>query len=164
MRKLSAFLVYAVGLATLSLLGLQVGKAIASAPSPQPVLGAVSLRPNNVTALLTILNGQPIRFQLPDGGPSGMYGSGEQCMAVTPGLIYKLTPPSPIYLCTPSPTAGNGASGTTWDGGCNSTAADMNMGDYIGANVEHYVNTKDCTTICQVPASGSVNTPVFLMQ
>jgi hypothetical protein len=71
-----------------------------------------------------------------------------------------------MYLCTPSP-AGMAQAGTspgTWDGGCGSTAADVNMGDYIGANVEHYVVVNDATNMCQLPSTGSVNTPVFRMQ
>lgn len=139
------------------------GLAVLILAAGAALLGATFNRPYNDLQLFTMLNGQPIRFVMPDGGASGMFGSGQQCMAVTPGDVMKLTPPAAIYLCLPSPTAAGGT-GVVWDGGCNSTATDMNMGDYIGSNVEHYVVNKDATFMCQMPVTGSVSTPVFRLQ
>lgn len=130
-------------------------------------LAAFAVRPGSDLALFLRLNGQPTRWVMADGGASGMFGSGQQCMTVQPNDVLKLTPSAAVYLCTPSPTGKTMTTGDSpgaWDGGCSSTATDVQMGDYVGANVEHYVVTGDATNICQVPSTGSVNTPVYRMQ
>lgn len=131
------------------------------------LLAAFAVRPGSDLALFWRLNGQPTRWVMADGGASGLFGSGQQCMTVQPNDVIKLTPSAAMYLCVPSPlgkTMTTGDSPGTWDGGCSSTATDVQAGDYVGANVEHYVVTGDATNLCQVPVTGSVNSPVFRMQ
>lgn len=134
------------------------GLAIAAVPG-SAVTSAVLARPPGEFSMFTMLNGEPTRWTMPDGGQSGMYGSGIQCMPVPPpgvtgGVVLKMQASAAAYLCV----------GST-DGGCNTTVTDINYGDPLAASTNVFVILRDDTTrVCQLPVTGSVNTPVFRMQ
>jgi len=117
-------------------------------------------RPTNETALLTQLNGVPARFVMVDGGVSGMYGTGMQCVPITGGYVYKLKPLAPVnYVVRPQP-------GVTWDGGMSQAVGDMNFGDPLQPWQAEYVLThKTSTHICQTTDAGSsAATPVWRVE
>lgn len=113
-------------------------------------------RPQNDTALLLQLNGEPRRWLMEDGGWSGMYGSGIQCMKIYSGDTLLLEPSAEIHLCMGQMDGG-------WDGGCNTTVTDPNYG--VTFSTDKYLSTQNKTAlICEVPTSGSANVPVFTIK
>lgn len=143
-------------LATLTLIGLAgLVLSVASSASwafigPSQVLPAVlaAPRPQSPGPVITLLNGQPTRWVMADGGLSGMYGPGVQCMVAPAGAVVKLNPLNAIHLCV-RPT----------DGGCTATATDQNYGDYLAAQSPHWVVLRDDAAdggevLCSVPAAG----------
>lgn len=133
------------------------------------VIGAFSApvaeaRPPGELPLFLQLNGAPTRWVMPDGGQSGMFGSGTQCMpissATTGGCqVIKFTPSAKVHTCT-----------GTLDAGCVTTVTDPNYGDPVAADTPTYMVLPDnlgntaSNWLCQVPATGSANTPVFCMR
>lgn len=128
------------------------------------VLGALAAstvaqaRPPNSFPLELQLRGEATRYSMRDAGPSGMYGSGVQCMTgtteVPTGAVLEFIPSAAIYLCT-NPT----------DAGCSATPTDRNFGEPVAAGAVALITLRDSTTlICQVPATGTVNTAVFQMR
>ncbi len=120
-------------------------------------LGALLLmaaRPSSEFGMLTQLNGQPERWLMADGGPSGMFGPSRACMPVTAGDTILIQPFNAIQLCVQST-----------DGGCNTTVTDENYGVYLPAAVDRFMvlnmtrtNSDGTATavsnICSVPAPG----------
>ncbi len=137
-----------------------LGLSVATASPASAVTAAMLARPPGEFPLFLQLNGEATRWVMPDGGQSGIYGSGIQCMPVPPpgatgnGVVLKFQPSAAAFLCV-----------GTLDGGCYSNVLDPNYGDPIAAATNYYVVLRDQTAaICQVPLTGSVNTPVFRMQ
>jgi hypothetical protein len=128
------------------------------------VLGALSAgslahaRPPTPYTLDLQVRGEAVRYFMRDAGPSGMYGSGVQCMTgtteVPTGAVLEFIPSAAIHLCT-NPT----------DAGCSATQTDLNYGEPVAAGAVAVITVRDSTTlICQVPVSGSVNTAVFQLR
>lgn len=136
-------------------------KTIASVVTAFFVVGGVLLlmgaapRPISEGTLLNKINGETSRWRMTDGGASGMFGSGIQCMPIPATVsVIKAIPSAAVHLCFP-PDAG-------WDGGCNSTVTDINFGDPLLANTPVEIVLQQTTAqICMVPATGSANVPVF---
>jgi hypothetical protein len=135
-------------------------------------VGAATMaaRPGNEFNLLTNLNGQEVRWLLPDGGPSLMSGSGIQCMDVR-GLpaaansTVELVPLNTINLCEVSTTSNTGMAGTRWDGGCGLNANDPNAGVPLQPLVPKYLLLKSTTThLCQVSDAGTATTIGYSLQ
>lgn len=127
-------------------------------------------RPGTEFDMLTRLNGQEVRWLLPDGGPSLMSGSGIQCMDVR-GLpaaansTVELVPLMPINLCEVSVTSNTGMAGTHWDGGCGLNANDPNAGVPLQPFIPKYVLLKSTTThLCQVSDAGTAVTQAYSLQ
>lgn len=124
----------------------------------------MAARPGNEFILLTELNGQEVRWTMADGGQSGMFGSGTQCMPLAQipaaaNLTVQVNPLNPINLCVRSSLAG------TWDGGCSMTATDVNFGVPLQPFVPKFILLSSTAThLCQVSDAGSATTPVFSMQ
>ncbi len=115
----------------------------------------MAARPGSEFGMLMQLNGQPQRWLMADGGPSGMFGPSKACMPVTGGDVLLIQPFNGIQLCV-QPT----------DGGCNTTVTDENFGVYLPAAVDRFVvldlyransdgTQTAVTSICSVPAPGS---------
>ena len=121
-------------------------------------------RPSTEAAMLQPLNGEPTRWFMSDGGASGMYGSGQQCMSVDGGSVLKMNPTADAYFCFRT-SLSDGGYANGWDGGCNTIAGDINCGDLAVGGQPYFIILQSTTNkICQVPASGSVSTPVFKMK
>jgi hypothetical protein len=123
-------------------------------------------RPQNEVSVLQKLNGEAHRWTMNDGGQSGMFGSGLQCMYITPGDVLKMTPSADVVVCARGVSLypDGGSDGGQWDGGCNTTVTDINYGDPAAANNPYFMLTLDTTQqVCMVPATGSANVPVFKM-
>ena len=133
-------------------------------------LGALAVsRPGNEYLLLTLLNGQENRWGMSDGGVSGMYGTGQQCMPlagvpVSSNGVLEVMPTVPINLCMRSTALLQGPGGTTWDGGCNAIAGDINFGVPLQPYVPKFVSIGTATHLCQVSDGGTAATPVFALQ
>lgn len=121
------------------------------------LLGVTANRPQSDAILFLKLNGEPRRWAMSDGGQSGMFGSGVQCMNVTGGDVLKMTPLADVLICVPEIDGG-------WDGGCSTTATDIHYGDPAPANNPYYLVLQDSTPrVCMVPVTGSANVPAFKM-
>lgn len=117
---------------------------------------AHAARPQNDTTLLLQLNGEPRRWIMSDGGLSGMFGSGLQCMPISGGETLLLQPSAEVHLCVNQLDAG-------WDGGCNTTVTDLNYG--AAFSTDKYLSTQNTTKmICEVPTTGSANVPAFILK
>lgn len=125
----------------------------------------MAARPGNEYLLLLNLNGEEVRWVMADGGVSGMYGSGQQCMPVAQlpaacNSTIEVVPTAPINLCERSTSVGQG-----WDGGCNTIVGDMNFGIPLQPYVSKFIVLRSQTThLCQAGDAGSVVTPVFGLQ
>lgn len=140
-----------------------------------PLLMAAG-RPGTELNLLTGLNGEEVRWTMFDGGQSGMYGSGLQCMPVAdlPAAangVVELQPLQPIVLCERSTTrlpvmaADGGVLVPRWDGGCNQIVGDPNFGVQLQPSAPKYVVLRaDTTHLCQASDAGTANTAVFAVQ
>lgn len=140
------------------LVGFLMGLAIAALASS----GTAEARPASEFQLFTLLNGEPRRWQMPDAGWSGTYGSAVSCFPVSrticPGGVLKFTPPAKIHVCL-------GQVGNSWDGGCVTTTTDPNYGDPAAADTPAFLVLQDGTnTVCSIPATGSATTPFFCLQ
>lgn len=128
-------------------------------------VATMAARPGTEFDMLSHLNGQEVRWSLPDGGASGMSGSGIQCMDVRnlpapANSVVEVMPLNPINLCYVSITAV-----PPWDGGCGLNANDINAGVPLQALVPKYALLKSSTThLCQVSDAGTATTIVFSMQ
>jgi hypothetical protein len=142
------------------------------------VLGAAVLlmaaRPGTELQLFTQLNGQPVRWALPDAGASGLYNSsGQACAKLTGGSplpvqVVMVVPEVPINICvrpaTSTFTSGSWTN-TGWDGGCNSITKDFNFGVPLQPYVPWYVVVDpNATQICAVSDGGLVSAALWLMQ
>jgi hypothetical protein len=126
------------------------------------LIAAVALaasRPPSDFALNLMLYGHPTRFVMADGGVSGMYGTGLQCMPITGGKVYLLEGHTNFNLCVrPTPD------GVTWDGGCNHVIGDLNFGTELPARTPQYVTPwESATHFCQVTDAGTGSTAVWRM-
>lgn len=124
--------------------------------------GVAEARPPSPFLLDTFLKGEPRRWLMPDAGWSSTVGSAVSCLPVTstycPTGVLKLTPPAKVHVCV-------GQTSGTWDGGCVIAAGDPNYGDPAAADAPYFLTVKsDTATVCTMPATGSVTTPIFCMQ
>lgn len=135
----------------------------------------MAARPGSEFNLLTNLNGEEVRWVMVDGGPSGMYGTGQQCMPVAQlpaaaNNVVEVVPTVPIVLCEKSTSAyllsSSGTSlGYKWDGGCSGAIGDNNYGVPLQPWVSKFVVLRSSTThLCQVTDGGTANTPVYSLQ
>lgn len=126
---------------------------------------ALAARPASEFQMFMLLNGQPARWTMTDGGQSGLYASsGTACAPLSGGSasIIKLTPNGPLNLCVRPTTTGGGKD---WDGGCNTIAGDVNFGDPVPALTAHYVLLDPAAThVCGVSDAGVIQTAIFRMQ
>ena len=119
-------------------------------------------RPASEFNLFTMLNGHRIRWTLPDGGASGLFAaSGTTCFTFTPAQqqVLLFVPELPVNVCIrPDST------GVAWDGGCNLTTTDPNLGDPLLPWVPWFeVVDPQATTICGISDAGVVRTPIWRM-
>lgn len=116
-------------------------------------------RPSSEFGMLQQLNGEPQRWLMADGGPSGMFGPSMSCMPVlaTGPRVLLLQPLNNTLVCI-MPT----------DGGCNATVTDENYGMFLPAQVDRYIVLDDyrvnslgtqmaVNAICSLPAAGSLD-------
>jgi hypothetical protein len=119
-------------------------------------------RPASEFSLVMQLNGMPIRWQLPDGGMSGLFGAGQQCADLSSGQgtavqTVLIVPEQTMNLCI-RPDAVNQA----WDGGCNAIDQDINFGVPLGAWVPQYVVLDaKANSICGVSDAGTFRAPMW---
>lgn len=122
-------------------------------------------RPGSEFIMLTDLNGQEVRWTMADGGPSGMFGTGQQCMPLAQlpaaaNSTIEVMPGAPINLCVRS-----AFSAPSWDGGCNGIATDPNFGVPLQPFVPKFMLLSSTAThLCQVSDAGTGVTSVFSMQ
>ncbi len=134
-------------------------------------------RPGSEQELIQALNGQQVRWLLPDGGPSGVFtvsdggaANNMGCMPILGGTypggvpaspkVLVFVPLQPLNVCmqqnvfTPAPGQ--------WDGGCNTNPASINYGVPVPVGVPQYI-TPDSTMrqLCFVGDGGSLAVPVF---
>ena len=147
-------------------------KRIALMLAAVPLL--IAARPQSDLQLFTQLNGQPVRWQLPDAGQSGLYvASGVSCMTLDSGTlggqpfkpnVVMLVPETPMNVCVRPMVDSNGVR-LPFDGGCNLIEGDINFGVAIQPNLPHFIVLHpNATTICGVSDAGIVRSPVFQMQ
>lgn len=135
----------------------------------------MAARPGDQFRLFTQLNGQPVRWTLPDGGFSGLYAaSGIACMPLSGGTTINGSgaavsfTPSVVLLETS--TASNvcfrpSQVSPKWDAGCNLTDTDENFGVPTQAFVPQYVVLDVAATqICAVSDAGTVRVSVWGVQ
>lgn len=129
------------------------------------VAALMAARPGSEYSMLTLLNGEEVRWTMADGGQSGMFGTGQQCMPVASlpaaaNSTVEVVPTVPINLCERSTSAF-----PPWDGGCNTIAGDINFGVPLQPYVSKWILLRSSTThLCQVTDAGTAVTPVFSMQ
>lgn len=134
----------------------------------------MAARPGTDLQLLTQLNGQPVRWQLPDAGPSGLYAaaSGLACAQLTGSLpqpiqVVMLMPDTPLNVCVrpASSTKAPAPIALQWDGGCNTIARDFNFGVPVQPYAPYYVVVDTAATqICATGDGGTVSGSLWLMQ
>ena len=137
-------------------------------------IGIAAVRPGELP-MFQMLNGQPIRWTMTDGGESGLYGTPPQCapLAGSGGAtgitaqVIKLTPDVPVNLCVrPALGANVPGTGVGWDGGCSNVVGNPNFGDPLQPNQAHYVllsGDPQATYICAHSDAGTVATAIFRM-
>ena len=142
----------------------------------------MATRPGNEYQLFIQLNGQPMRWRLPDAGQSGIFttfdagaGNASGCMTLRGGVVrgpgdgapWAFTPSTvvivastPINLCVrPS------AQAPYWDGGCSTSDTDENFGVPLQPNVPQYVTVDtNATAICAASDAGFILAPIFGVQ
>jgi hypothetical protein len=134
----------------------------------------IAARPQSDLQLFTQLNGQPVRWRLPDGGSSGLYAaSGIAYASLDGGLlngqafqpnVVLFVPETPTNICIRPSVDSNGRR-MAWDGGCNMIAGDENFGVGLQPYVPYYfVPHPNATTIVGVSDAGLVRGALFQMQ
>lgn len=135
----------------------------------------MAARPGTDLELFSKLNGQPVRWQLPDAGPSGLYAaaSGKACAQLTGSLpqpiqVVMLMPDTPMNVCVkPASITQPGANtpiALQWDGGCSATATDFNFGVPVQPYVPYYVVLDSATKqICATGDGGTVSGSLWIM-
>jgi hypothetical protein len=114
----------------------------------------MAARPISELQLFTQLNGQPVRWRMPDGGQSGIFtvydagaanamacallsdavqwtgatlaDGGRATTALTPNVLM-LMPEVPVNICV-RPQVDASGKALPWDGGCNGSTSDINAG------------------------------------
>ncbi len=144
--------------------------------------GAVLLmaaRPVSELQLMTQLNGQPIRWTLADGGPSGLFSQFDAgslnsvaCVplvgtlngqAFTPNVI-ELLPEVPMNVCI-RPMVGLNGVALPWDGGCSGATTGVNGGVAIQPWAPWFVVPHvNATHICAASDAGYVRGALFQLQ
>ena len=131
------------------------------------LIAAVALaatRPAGELQMFTMLNGHPTRWVMTDGGVSGMYGTGIQCVPLTTCAsatcsTLLVVPTAPVnVMLRPSPNQ-------TWDSGMSQVVGDLNFGEPLQPWVPRYfVPHGGATHLCQTTDAGSsAATPVWQM-
>lgn len=126
------------------------------------VVALMAARPGTEKDLMTNLNGEEVRWVMADGGISGMYGTGQQCMPVASipaacNNVVEVVPTVPINLCERST-----ALAERWDGGCSTITGDKNFGVPLQPYVSKFIVLRNTTThLCQVGDGGTAATAVF---
>lgn len=146
------------------------------------VLGGVALmaaRPGSEWQLVQQLNGQPVRWKLPDAGWSGVFSNTQvACMMLAgaknvqngTGLANTPTTVVPDVLLVTPLVSGNlcirpSVFSTAWDGGCNGIVADENYGVPMAANVPQYITPDSkATHVCFYSDAGVVLTPIWMVK
>lgn len=137
----------------------------------------MAARPGTELNIVTQLNGQPTRFLLADGGPSGIFTTFDGgvlnsvgCMPLTGATtlggttvvpnVLMVVPATSMALCVrPSPSA------PKWDGGCNLSPGDLNYGVPVQAGVPQYLTpSSTATQLCAASDAGQVQLPVWWME
>ena len=153
-------------LLTLSLLGLAVL--------------VMAARPASDLQLFTQLNGQPVRWVLPDGGQSGLFTQFDAgaanyvtCAALDGGSLNGVAfkpnalmfmPEVPVNICIRPQVDMNGRQ-MTWDGGCNGTTNDINGGTAWQAFVPFFaVPHPNAAWFCAFSDAGYVRGALSQMQ
>lgn len=122
-------------------------------------------RTGSELGLFLLLNGERTRSLQADGGGLMLYtaDAGIASVTVTGGSVLYVENPgsNACHLCGPN-------ADSTWDGGCNTTAGDINYGSPISSSGgQRWISLRDTTTTLKaVPASGSTTCalPVFIMR
>ncbi len=135
----------------------------------------MAARPGSEQELIQSLNGQQVRWKLPDGGAAGVFTVSDGgalnnagCMPVTGGTYPGGVPAVPkVLVFIPLQALNvcmqpNVFAPVQWDGGCNTTPTDINYGVPVPVGVPQYV-TPDSTMrqLCFVGDGGSLAVPVF---
>jgi len=129
-----------------------------------PVLALLFMaaRPGSEFGMMQMLNGQPTRWTLPDGGQSGLYAtSGKACAALagSNAQVVMVVPETPTNLCA-QPTT----SGSPWDGGCNTIVGDVSFGVPLQPFQPWYIVLDPATTaICGASDAGTVQATLWRM-
>jgi hypothetical protein len=141
---------------------------------------ALAARPGSEFQLLTQLNGQPLRWTMPDGGASGIHvAAANACMPifgakmiqnsnpatpVFPSIIMFIPPTNGMHVCLRPST-----SSTYWDGGCNAYyPSDLNYGMPVAQGVPQYITPDNLAAavglLCVAGDAGSIDMPVWWAQ
>jgi hypothetical protein len=149
----------------------------------------MAARPGTEQQLFVQLNGQPVRWALPDGGRSGAFtiydagtANGTACMALTRGTttcttyvlpdagssnqcpvtpnVLMMVPETPVnYTMRPAQAS------LYWDGGVNVIDTDENFGVPLQPYVPWFVVPDSAaTSLCFASDAGYVRVPVWMMQ
>lgn len=121
---------------------------------------ALAARPAGEFSMFLMLNGHATRWVMADGGWSGMYGSGQQCMPISGKSVLKAIPTAPVNIVVrPTPD------GVGWDGGTSIGVGDPNFGEPLQPWVPWYVIPhQNATHLCQTTDAGTAAaTPVWQM-
>lgn len=146
-----------------------------------PVL--LAARPGTEQQLIQQLNGQPVRWVMPDGGRSGVFtqfdGGAQNSIGCMPLFGAKtiingtLQPVFPNVLVMVALTPSNvcmrpSTSSTVWDGGCNALPMDENYGVPMPVGVPQYETPDSLAasagSLCAVSDAGYVSLPVWWAQ
>ena len=136
------------GLAVVGLLLLMA----AVPPVRDTVLGFPATRPNSDVALNTVLNGQRARWVMVDGGLSGMFGAGLQCMPLSQSshMGIEVLPTTPVnVMMFPQ-------EGRYWDGGMGVAVTDENYGEALQPWLPRkYIPQIGVQFLCETSDAGS---------
>lgn len=143
-------------------------RALLIAAGVLAVLLLVAARPGSEFGMMQMLNGQPVRWTLPDGGESGLYAaSGKACASLSgsSAQVVMVVPELPLNLCI-RPNGGETAAWGTnnWDGGCNTITGDPSFGVPLQPWVPFYaVLDPAATAICASSDAGTVQAGIWRM-